>query len=174
LQNRKSWAPLGIIFSVHIHGSWTLGKPYEIKLRCYWEHAWERDGNTLVTRKQFKKSLPSPSIPQKEKSWTVHECMPSFPIHCMKFLFQNCSSPFFAWANTPFLRTAIPICSDFGCKKYLLQGQMQSMSGFTLPVSMWPCKNVFHTHLYHPEHLQEIGFWTWHELTPKSEHGSSS
>ncbi len=27
--------------------------------------------------------------------------------------------------------------------------------------------------VYHPEHLQKIGFWTWHELTPKSEHGSS-
>jgi hypothetical protein len=26
--------------------------------------------------------------------------------------------------------------------------------------------------VYHPEHMQEIGFWTWHELTPKSEHGS--
>jgi hypothetical protein len=44
------------------------------------EHVWKRDENTLVTRKKFKESLPSPSIPQKEKSWTVDECMLSLPI----------------------------------------------------------------------------------------------
>jgi hypothetical protein len=115
LQNRISCAPLAIIFSFYIHGSWTLDKPYGIKLRWYWEHVWKCDGNTLVTRKKFKESLPSPpSILQKEKSWTIHECMLSLPIRCTKFLFQNCSSPFYAWDNTPSLRTAIPICSNFG------------------------------------------------------------
>jgi hypothetical protein len=41
----------------------------------------------LGTRKKNKKSL-SPS-PQKEKIWTVHECMLSLPHGCMKFLFPK-------------------------------------------------------------------------------------
>jgi hypothetical protein len=32
-------------FSVYIHESWTLGKPYGIKGRCYWEQFEEHLGN---------------------------------------------------------------------------------------------------------------------------------
>jgi len=33
----------------------TLGKTYEIKARCYWEHPWEPVGNMLRTKKKRKK-----------------------------------------------------------------------------------------------------------------------
>jgi len=36
-----------------------------------------------------KEKFPLPLPPKKEKNWTVHECMSSLPICCMKFLFPN-------------------------------------------------------------------------------------
>jgi len=36
--------------------------------------------------------------PSKEKNWTVHECMLSLPIGCMKFLFPNFVGHH-SWAN---------------------------------------------------------------------------
>jgi hypothetical protein len=46
LQNINNCTPTGFTFSVYIHGSWTLGKPYGTKPRCYWEqlgeHIWEQ------------------------------------------------------------------------------------------------------------------------------------
>jgi hypothetical protein len=46
--------------------------------------------------KQFKTQNPSPAAPSKREKWTIHEYMLSLPIGCMKFLFPNCLSPFFA------------------------------------------------------------------------------
>jgi hypothetical protein len=33
---------LQFAFLVKLQGSWTLGKPYGTKPRCYWEHLEER------------------------------------------------------------------------------------------------------------------------------------
>jgi hypothetical protein len=62
-------APLNFIFLVYIQGSWTLGKPYGIKPRYYWEHIGNKG--------------------KKEKNWNIHEGMLSLPIGCMKFLFPK-------------------------------------------------------------------------------------
>jgi hypothetical protein len=70
-------SPLESIFAFYEHGSWTLGKPYRIKQRCYHlehrgEYIWEQFGNK---RKKTKNLSPGPPTPQKEKklynSW-VH------------------------------------------------------------------------------------------------------
>ncbi len=56
----------------------TLGKTYEIKLRCYWEHPWgthwepsEFEGNTGTKEKRKEKILtptpPPPKTTQKKK-----------------------------------------------------------------------------------------------------------
>jgi hypothetical protein len=45
-----------------------LGKPYEIKPRCHWEH----DGNALGTRGKNKKPLPPF---KRKKNWNIDECM---------------------------------------------------------------------------------------------------
>ncbi len=98
LQNRNKCAPLDFAFSVYIHGRWTLGKTIhdkaEVLLETYWGAylgtLWELDGNTLRTRRKTKNpSLLSPPPSQKEKNWTVHECMLSLPIGCMNFFFPN-------------------------------------------------------------------------------------
>jgi hypothetical protein len=62
-------------FSVCIDESWTLGKPYGIKLRCYWESLgnnfgtwgtpWEQDGNTFGNKRKNKNNLPPP--PNRKK-----------------------------------------------------------------------------------------------------------
>jgi hypothetical protein len=36
-----------------------------------------------------KQKIPLPLPPQKEKNWTIHECMMSLPIGYMKFLFPK-------------------------------------------------------------------------------------
>ncbi len=98
LQSNKTCAlPCDPPFSVYLHGSWTLGKPYELNLRCCWEHLGEQLGNLgnpmgtwwLGTRKKNQKKSLSPHPPHKEKNWTVHECMLSLPLGCMKFLFPK-------------------------------------------------------------------------------------
>jgi len=79
LQNRNKYASLYLTFSVDILRTSTLGKPYGIKCRCYWEHLgecikehfsnlgilWGLDGNTLRTRekKPKKKNSPHPTPP---------------------------------------------------------------------------------------------------------------
>jgi hypothetical protein len=50
-----------------------LGKPYRIKLRCYWElNTWEPDGNTLRTREKTENPFPnlSPEKKKEKKNWT--------------------------------------------------------------------------------------------------------
>jgi len=45
-------------FSVYIHGSWTLGKSYEIKSSCYWEHIgnkWDKPKKLLSPHPLKKK-----------------------------------------------------------------------------------------------------------------------
>ncbi len=54
LQNTDKCIPTWPSFSVYIHGSWTLGRPYGVKPRCYWEHLGdsilEHFGNMMGTR----------------------------------------------------------------------------------------------------------------------------
>jgi len=63
------------------------------KPRCYWEPLGEHIGN-----KGKKQKFCTPNL-SKRKKWIVPECMLSLRIGCMKFYFQNCWSPFFAWIN---------------------------------------------------------------------------
>jgi len=97
LQNRNKCAPLDFAFSVYIHVSWTLGKPYGIiKPRCYWEHigsnafgnslgTLEPFGNLMGIREVFWKSLS----PQKEKTGLLMRACWALPIGCMKFPFPK-------------------------------------------------------------------------------------
>jgi hypothetical protein len=67
-KNKNKCAALWPTFSFYIHESWTLGKPYGIKLRCHWEQLenlgilmwtwWEHIGNE---KKEAKKSPSSSS-----------------------------------------------------------------------------------------------------------------
>jgi hypothetical protein len=47
------------------------------------------DGNTLRTREEKQKITLPPPPSKRKKNWTVHECMLSLPIGCMKFLFPK-------------------------------------------------------------------------------------
>jgi hypothetical protein len=78
-------------FSVSIDESWTLGKPYGIKLRYYSESLGEQlwnlgnpIGTHLGTREKNKNNLPLPSAKQK-KTESI-ECL---LIDCMKLLFSK-------------------------------------------------------------------------------------
>jgi hypothetical protein len=55
----------------------TLGKSYGIKVRCYWEHPWELEGNIEGTcweqRKNEKTPLPTQNL--KGKKSRHLECM---------------------------------------------------------------------------------------------------
>jgi hypothetical protein len=98
LQNINSCTPIGFTFSVYIHGSWTLGKPYGTKPRCYWEHLGERIRehfeNLMGTHWEQVKNTknPSPHAPSERKKldhpWVHVE--PSHRLHEI-----DCSSPFF-------------------------------------------------------------------------------
>jgi hypothetical protein len=83
----------------------TLGKTSGIKARCYWEHPWETHwehiGNLKGTCWEQRKNETTQNL--KEKKTRHFECMLSLPIVWMKYIFQNCSSPFLGWANTPII-----------------------------------------------------------------------
>ncbi len=91
LQNKNKCIHQEHTFSVYIHECSTLGKPYGIKLRCYWELLREQLGNLKETwwehiknkegKKRKKEKVPPPH-PQKEKqgpSWMHAE--PSHWLH---------------------------------------------------------------------------------------------
>jgi len=59
-----------------------------------WGTSREHDENMLGThweqgRSKKKKTLPTPTDPQKGKIKAHHECMLGLPIGCMKFLFSK-------------------------------------------------------------------------------------
>ncbi len=91
--------PFGQPFLVYIQGSWTLGKPYGIKPRCYWEHLgeriWDPDGNMLRTHWEQGKNTQKiplsrpPHTTPKRKKRVHHECILSLPIDCTEFLFPK-------------------------------------------------------------------------------------
>jgi hypothetical protein len=84
-----------------------LGKPYGIKLRCFWEHLreqlgnlanfkgthlgtlWEHVGKHIGNKGKKKIKNPSPPSPSKEKNKAHHGCMLSLLIDCMELLFPK-------------------------------------------------------------------------------------
>jgi hypothetical protein len=97
LQNKNNCSPLDFIFSFYIHGSWTLGKSYGIKPRCYWEHIGEHTceqfGNLMGTREK----IPcSPPLLKKKKAEPFMSSCWAFPLAAWNFSFQICLLPFFA------------------------------------------------------------------------------
>jgi len=99
----------------------TLGKTCGIKVRCYWEHPggthwkprehienlmgihWELEGNMLETKEKRKKKSSPPFQNLKEKKSRHFEWVHAEPCHWLHAIsmFQNRSSLFLAWANTP-------------------------------------------------------------------------
>jgi hypothetical protein len=101
---RNKCGPLiAYLFSSYT-GELNLGKPYETKLRCF----WERLGNlrnpmgTHWEQRREKENLPSnpPLPPQKKTTGSLMSACWAFSLASWRnFYFQNCLSPFLAWAN---------------------------------------------------------------------------
>jgi hypothetical protein len=94
LQNINNCTPTGFTFSVYIHGSWTLGKPYGTKPRCYWEHLGERIlehfENLMGTHWEqvnlFLKSLSPRPLGKKKTGPPMSACW-AFPSAAWNWLF---------------------------------------------------------------------------------------
>jgi hypothetical protein len=93
-------------------GLWA--KHMGLKWGAIWEHPtlgnhWELEGNMFRTKEKWKKSSPPLTPPSKTqnlkekkiKALWVH-AEPSHWLHEIS-IFQNSSSPFLAWANTPII-----------------------------------------------------------------------
>jgi hypothetical protein len=107
---KKQMYSINLTFSVYIHGSWNLGKAYDIKPRCYWEHFeeciwehfenlrtnWNFDENTLRTHWEQGKNPSPPAPSKKEKIGPFVRACWAFLLAAWNFCFQNFSSPFFA------------------------------------------------------------------------------
>jgi hypothetical protein len=81
-------------------------------VRCYWEHLWgtywepieNLKGNMLVTKEKWNPPThPTPTQNLKEKNQGTFRACWAFPLAAWNFYFQNRSSPFLAWANTPII-----------------------------------------------------------------------
>jgi hypothetical protein len=100
----------------------TLGKTYGIEVRCYWEHPWgthwgpkehienlmgthwKLERNMLGTKEKWKKSsFPPTQNFKKNKNHGTLSASGAFPLATWNFYFQNYSSSFLAWANTPII-----------------------------------------------------------------------
>jgi len=62
---------------------------------------WELERNMLGTKEKFKKISPTPKLKRKKKNQGTLSACQALPLATWDFYFQNCSSPFLAWANTP-------------------------------------------------------------------------
>jgi hypothetical protein len=89
----------------------TFGKTYVIKAGSYWEHVsethWEPREHVGNLREQRKNETPphpppAPKLFYNKNQGTLSACW-AFPFVAWNFYFQNCSSPFLAWANTPII-----------------------------------------------------------------------
>jgi hypothetical protein len=98
LDSQMQMCSLWLTFSDNIHESVELwAKPYGIKVRCYWERL---GGNILRTHREHKKKkFPLPSFPKRKQTGPLMS--PYWAFHWLygTFIFQNCLSPFLAWAN---------------------------------------------------------------------------
>ncbi len=88
--------PQQLTFSVYIHESWTLGKPYGIKLRCYWK--WFREqlgslGNLKGTHwnkeEKTKNNSPYLTPPPNGKIGPIKSACWAFPLVAWNFLFSK-------------------------------------------------------------------------------------
>jgi len=61
----------------------------------------ELEENMLRTKEKWKKNLPSPLPPLKKKDQGIVSACWAFLLPAWNFCFQNYSSPFLAWVNTP-------------------------------------------------------------------------
>jgi len=74
LQHRSiSMLPIYLPFTSYIHGSWTVTKQYGLKLRSYWEHLREDNGEHFenlmgIHWEQVNPPLPYPPQTQKKKT----------------------------------------------------------------------------------------------------------
>jgi len=69
----------------------TIWDKTQVLLGTSWKCSWEHFGNlkpfgNMMGTRGKKNHIPPP---QKIKFWVVHECMMSFLIGCMKFLFPK-------------------------------------------------------------------------------------
>jgi len=65
---------------------------------CFWEHLREHSENLIGTNWEQPENKNSPPPQKKAKaSYKV------FSLATQNFYFQNCLSPFLAWANTPII-----------------------------------------------------------------------
>jgi len=112
LQNMNKCISQQPTFLVYLHESWTVGKPYEIKLKCYWKRlkgitwelgepqnnmmrtCWEHIGN-----KEEKQKITPPTLPRKEKKRPIMSTCWAFLLVAWNFYFQNSLSWFLARAN---------------------------------------------------------------------------
>jgi hypothetical protein len=84
----------------------TLGKPYGINVRCYWELLGEQLGEPLGNWCEHTGNKdPKPPPPQtrlfylKKKTGPLMSAWWGFSLIAWNFYFQNCLSLFLAWAN---------------------------------------------------------------------------
>ncbi len=147
-QNRRFYVNMECLplWPRYIGEEWTLSKTYGIKAWCFGntlgEHIgnlmrthWELEGNILGTNEKWKKSSP-PKTPtpklKKINQGTLSACW-AFPLAAKNFYFQNCSSPFLAWANTPII--------NWGYLVYLLDWTVSSSAAFYGSICLW---EIFH------------------------------
>jgi hypothetical protein len=69
--------------------------------RTCWGTQWELGEHIGNKEKMKKKSPPLLFFNLKGNKQGTLSAGLGLPIHCMKFLFPNCTSPFLARANTP-------------------------------------------------------------------------
>jgi hypothetical protein len=91
-QNKKKCVPLWPTFSLDIHRSWTLGKPYGIELWCYWEQLGEPHVNIMKThweqgeKIKNKKLLPDTPHPTKKKTGPLRSAYRTFSLAAWNFI----------------------------------------------------------------------------------------
>jgi hypothetical protein len=76
----------------------------ELKTRCYWECFGEHIGNFggafLRTQWEHVENMMEQTPQNKNKKIKIHPLTPCQNHKLKKIYFQNCLSPFLAWANT--------------------------------------------------------------------------
>jgi len=86
------------------HWYLTLGKPYGIKLRCYWERLREQLGNLGTLKGTCWEHVGNKGKRKKKKKNSLHPTLKmsacwAFPLTAWNFYFWNSWSPFLAKAN---------------------------------------------------------------------------
>ncbi len=100
------WLQTGTTYLPSLNQTWTLGKPYGIKLKCIWEQIgnlkgtwWDNVRNRWGQGRKTKEKGPPPPPHPKGNNRAFHECMLNLPLLAWNSCFQNYSSLFLAQAN---------------------------------------------------------------------------